>query len=167
MNESCEFLRDALPDHEAGRLEPERARRVEAHLEGCERCREEAAAIRLIAASRVRAPAGLADRVAAAVSGPAPSQAPSTGPARPAPPASTGPRWGWRQWALPLAAAAALATVLVQPGVEEAPDADVAVVEAYAPYGDWPAGDGVVAGHAVLSDLTAEQLERLLEEMES
>ena len=73
----------------------------------------------------------------------------------------------WRAWTLPLAAAAALAVWL---GANEllAPDsAAPAVVDVaeYEPYGAWPASDGIVAGDLVLSELSVEELEALLEEM--
>jgi hypothetical protein len=55
------------------------------------------------------------------------------------------------------------------PGTDRAaaPESALAAVGDFDPYGAWPAGGPVVAGAAALSELSEEELERLLEEMES
>ena len=87
--------------------------------------------------------------------------------------APRGAGWrGWGPWALPLAAAAALILWLggngLRSGPSEEPAATVDAVDAdYDPYGAWPGSNGMVAGDLVLSELTVEELEALLEEMNS
>lgn len=71
-NRDCGRWQDALPDYVAGRLRPEAARAVAAHLEACSECRDEAALVTALFAP-ARAPAGLAERVLTAVqAGPRP-----------------------------------------------------------------------------------------------
>ncbi|HUG40939.1 MAG TPA: zf-HC2 domain-containing protein [Longimicrobiales bacterium] len=165
MSTGCEFHADALPDLAAGRLEPARAARVREHLPECARCREELALLTRIAHARVTPPAGLEARIRTAV------REGTGGPTV----ARRRPRGGaWRPWALPLAAAAGLALLWIgvpdrRPGAEGSPDAPEAVAlaaDADHPYGAWPATGTVVAGDLVLSELTTEDLQTLLEEME-
>ena len=117
----------------------------------------------LEAAGKVAAGAGRSTRTEVAGSRAAPSA--------PARPWFSAPLRRWRPWALPVAAAAALALWL---GANATFDTDtpgagsgVEVVAEYDPFGAWPGTDGEVAGAPVLSDLSMEQLEALLEEMES
>lgn len=159
MNVGCDFHGDALADLELGRLSVERAREVEDHLAACQECRASLPTIQAVRANAVQVPEGLESRIRDAVgrsSGRVPSRVPS------------------RSWAALLAAAAALAVVWLgvgrDPGIapEAVPDTGAeAMVEGHQPYGSFPAWDGVVAGDPVLSDLSVEELERLLEEMES
>ena len=107
----------------------------------------------------------------AAVSGPAGGGSGSSeGAGAMRPRAGRTARW-WRPMALPLAAAAAIAALWLG-GSELARDpAGVAPVDAveedYDPFGAWPGAGGQVAGDPLLSELTEEQLEQLLEELES
>lgn len=179
MTMDCGFNEDALPDHVAGRLEPHRAREVAAHLAGCEDCRRSVELIRAVRASTVRVPEGLESRIQEAVRWAGGVEAGSSdhGTSSRVVDGPAGRRsFGWsssRSWALALAAAAVLAVLWLGVGREGGltpwsdPGADVAAEPAdYEPYGSWPASDGVVAGELVLSDLSVEELEHLLEGME-
>ena len=171
MSTGCEFYGDALVELARGGLEPERVQRVEAHLAECEACRADLAVIRAVESAPAAVPEGLQSRIREAVRGGAERSAPVAD----APGVRTrrAPVWhGWRPWALPVAAAAALAlwlgaAELVGPGAESgASDVAVEAVE-YDPYGAWPGSSGVVAGEVVLSELSVEELEALLEELDS
>ena len=85
-------------------------------------------------------------------------------------------RWAPARWAPAQAAAAVLAVLWMgvrsvgDPAPAPGPEVEAAqaAVEAeYAPYGAWPASGEVVAGEVVLSELSVEELESLLEELES
>ncbi len=71
---NCDAVRDALPEALAGRLAPEDARAVAAHLTGCAECQGEAELIRLLRQHPVRVPDGLEARVRAV----APARAPAS-----------------------------------------------------------------------------------------
>jgi anti-sigma factor RsiW len=182
MSTACEFYVDALGDFVVGRLDPERQLRVERHVANCPNCAATLEAARAVRAAAAPVPAGLEARIQRAVReavredrarGMAGEDRTRGGaavigsPRRV--PAERGTRW--RPWAVPLAAAAALALVWVGVGefgggptgaeTELIGEADVA------PYGAWPATDGRIAGDPLLSELSEEQLERLLEEMGS
>lgn len=164
MSTGCEFYADALVELARGGLEPERAERVEAHMATCDACRAALAVVRRVQRAPAPVPAGLEARIQAAVRGPIPAAV--GGPK--APVERTG--WGGRRaWALPVAAAAGLALwlgagALLAPGPRAAAGEDEMAVE-YEPYGTWPGSSGVVAGEVVLSELSLEELEALLEEM--
>lgn len=172
MSTGCEFYADALVQLARGGLEPERTDRVEAHLAECEVCRGDLAVIRAVESALAPAPEGLESRIREAVRRGASHNAPMVD----APPSLIGrrpARPGWqRAWALPMAAAAALAlwlgaAELLSPAAEPgASDVGVDAVE-YDLYGAWPGSTGVVAGEVVLSELSVEELEALLEELDS
>lgn len=171
MSTGCEFYADALVARARGDLEPERVEGVEAHVASCDECRATLAVLRRVRGVPAPMPAGLEGRIQAAVRGvePGESRAPEAG--SPASRAGSGrARWGgWRSWALPIAAAAGVAlwigaSALLAPGPAAGPGDDAALVE-YEPYGTWPGSSPVVAGELVLSELSVEELEALLEEM--
>lgn len=168
MNTGCEFHADALVDHAAGRLAGERARRLEEHLAGCAECRESLAVILAVRSAPLPVPDGLESRIRTAVRTTPTSDRPARAVDEPR---TVGAPFRWRPWALPLAAAAALAVVWVGIGDIGWPggagDDPIVVPEDYEPYGTWPAADGIVAGDPLLSELSVEDLERLLEEMDS
>ena len=60
-------VRDALPDYLHDRLDTARRRRVEAHLAGCDACREELALLRALRVTMRRAPAVDSEAIAAAI----------------------------------------------------------------------------------------------------
>ena len=169
MSTGCEFHADALADRAAGRLEAARAARLEEHLATCAECREDLAVLELVDRARAVPPVGLEERIrAAARQAAGEPREPSSGPVAPAR-RRTGGRWV--PWAVPLAVAAGLATVWL--GVPDRPapipddlEADATPLAAEAPFGTWPAAGADVAGDPVLSELSAEDLELLLEEME-
>jgi len=175
MSGECEFNGDRLLRQAAGRLDPEERAGLDAHLVDCDTCRSELSVLTALRAAAPGPPAGLEARIRAAVRAElrreAPAGAVTADARRPrVQPVPRGRRRSWRvAWALPLAAAAALALVWV--GVRApwtdagGPTVEVTLADDYAPYGTWPASDGLVAGEPVLSDLSVEELERLLEEM--
>lgn len=166
MSGRCEFFADALIERAAGALDGERATRLDAHLAECADCTASLATVRALQAAPLSVPAGLEARIRTAVREVGVPAAP-----HPNPPARQRPgRARWRLWAAPLAAAAALAALWIGVGLPGASDqaADtVAVFEDYDLYGAWPADGLIVAGEPVLSELSVEELEWLLLEMES
>lgn len=62
----CDRVRELLPDHAAGRLEPATAAAVEGHLRTCDECRGESAIVGLLARHPAPLPPGLEARVLAA-----------------------------------------------------------------------------------------------------
>ncbi|MBW3554917.1 MAG: zf-HC2 domain-containing protein [Gemmatimonadetes bacterium] len=166
MSTGCEFHADALADLAAGRLEADRAARVREHLATCAACREDLEVLTIVSRAEATPPEGLEDRIRAAA-----REVAQEGQGRTAPAVRARRPSRWRPWALPLAAAAGLATLWV--GVlgrdadsDDRFEADALALAAEAPFGAWPAAGPVVAGDPVLSELSTEDLERLLEEME-
>ncbi|MGK7311399.1 MAG: anti-sigma factor family protein [Candidatus Longimicrobiales bacterium M2_2A_002] len=176
MSTGCECYGDALVDLVRGELEPGRAERVEAHLETCDACRAELAVVRAVRQSPAPVPDGLDARIRTAVAERLAVGARAAGgsiestPRPVAGPRARSPWQRWRIWALPAAAAAALTLwvggALVLPSDGAGPTATTEPTAGYDPYGVWPTADGVVAGDVVLSELTVEELEALLEEMQ-
>jgi anti-sigma factor RsiW len=186
MSTGCDFYSDALADRALGRLEPGRAESVERHLETCQECRDALGVMRQVRSTPLAVPEGLEARLQAAVreaaaGGERTVAAPPTGPVAESglrrPGRGAGAAFGVgfrRRWALPLAAAAVLAALWfgLSPDGRPSPDVEPGVgfmvaVEEYEPYGSWPASGDVIAGELVLSELSLEELELLLEEMES
>jgi anti-sigma factor RsiW len=163
MTTACEFYADAVVERAAGVLDPERASWLDAHLASCAEC---AAALRTVSAlhaSPLPVPDGLEARLRTAVRAAA-GQPGDTRAARGA--------FHWRAWALPLAAAAAAGGVWIAseafgPGSDGGGETPLVAFEEYDPYGAWPAGGVFVAGQAALSELSTEELEHLLTEMET
>ena len=185
MSTGCEFYSDALVDLGTGTMDPQREERVREHLVRCEDCRAELEVIRAVRTAQAPRPEGLEERLAAAVIGTldretdAQAKTPGDGRAdafeagtgaRPAT-GAVGRRRFARAWALPLAAAAAAAVWLGAIELLGPTDLEVETGELvrtdWDPYGALPAEGGVVAGEVVLSDLSVEELETLLEEMQS
>lgn len=168
MSTGCEFYADALVDLARGDLERERAERVEGHLAGCEACRGALEVIRAVRAAPAPVPAGLEARIRDAVRGGVAAESSIRAARAPRP----NPWRGWRPWALPVAAVAALAlwigaAELLSPGDPgDTVGSGVTTME-YVPYGAWPGSNGELAGDLVLSELSVEELEALLEEMQS
>lgn len=211
----CEAVRDALAALAAGRLDDGRTAAIEEHVASCAECAAERDLARALLASRVAAPAGLADRITRELARRAHGRRNAPGALR---------------WigAAGLAAAAGMALLLAWPDARSverqqtarvAADAPAAVVEdpfmdetlldaspvrpqaialdramdeaarlertaaetpgrdetAPAPLamdvgselGDWPGADGVSAGEAVLDQLSYEQMQLLLSEMDT
>lgn len=152
MNElNCEYVRDTYPDVLNGTADRATATAVQAHLEQCVDCREEAEAVAGIFAGSLVAPPGLHERVLAEFG-------------------ARAPRHGRRLRYLAMAATVAAALIGgsllfdTQPAGEDAPR----VVEA----GERGIGvvtveAALVSGTESLQDLTVEELEKLLGEIES
>lgn len=160
----CDSARDLAPEWVRGALEPGAAREVAAHVAACDDCAAEANVVRALLGAPVDVPAGLHERIILAVG-------------RPAAP------W-YRGHGRAVALAATAAGVLLlgrsvldrEPGDAAPGGAPVPVAEASGsvlgealapPYSGWPGADGVLAGSVVLQDLSDDELELLLQEMDS
>ena len=145
----CEMVRERLPDLVGGRLAPADAALVEAHLDVCPECGDEAALLRLLFASRPAAPAELERRI--------------EGSTRRARLRAYHPWWG--------VAAASVAAVALGIGVMSRDTPAVEEVEVPGIVAGveetslWVADDGLVAGAPALEGLSDEALLVLLEEM--
>lgn len=151
MTMTCEIARDLLPELVSGALDRALADAVERHLDVCAACAAERGVVALVRAAVVRPPAGLESRVVRAV------------------------RTGGRAQRLPQArrlAVAAMAAFAVLTGglllrgvvsdeTEPAPGmADVTL--------GWPVvQDPILRATPALHDLSVEELESLLAELES
>lgn len=164
----CEEVKDLLPEWTADLLVHARREAVETHLPDCAECREEAELLRAVLASRPTAPEGLEARIQARVREDF-SRAPATheGTVR-----ALRPRPGrlWAPaWALSAAALAALSLgigVLWNGNLPEVTIEPVEVASQEPLPEAWLWDDGVVAGAPVFDDLTDEELQALIEEME-
>lgn len=142
----CDSIRDLLPSLVRGEMLPHEAASLEHHLLGCERCRAEAEIVRLLQESLVPVPAGLESRVIGAVRRRSSRR--------------------WRPARLALAATVAAAVLggslfferTFRPGADDA--LDVATLS-------WAAAeDPLLHGSNELYELSAEELELLLSELE-
>jgi predicted anti-sigma-YlaC factor YlaD len=153
----CESTRDLLPPLVRAELTGPDAATVEAHLATCAACLEEVAVVRQVHALKVVVPAGLEARVLTAVRRRMPA-----------------PRWVPARWAMAATFAAAVlgGTVIferlgvrlgddVQPAFVELDDGVVTVLS-------WAAAeDPLLHGLSALDQLSIEELEVLLAELES
>ena len=147
---NCEYVREVYADVLHGRAAAETVTAVRAHLAGCADCRDEIRLIEALHAATVTVPAGLHERVMGDVA----NSSPARGPAP-------------RRWAMAATVAAALigGTVLlnsdrspVNPPAAAAEDGGLGFVTVEA---------AMVSGTSSLQDLTVEELEQLLGEIES
>jgi anti-sigma factor RsiW len=174
MNKGCEFYADALIERAADLLDEGRAAQLDTHMATCEECTDTLRAIRALRAAPLEVPVGLEARVRSAVreaagasSAPAETMAATTGRhARPSASAR------WRPWALPLAAAGAAVGIWIGVGTPGTGPTDfdepsLAALDDYEIFGAWPADGVIVAGDPLLGELSLEELEILLREMES
>ena len=152
MNEfNCEYVREVYPDVLHGQAEAATVAAVRAHLDACAECREEAELIELLLSVRQQVPAGLHDRVVTTL---------QTAPRR-----SRFPR-KYMALAATLAAALIGGSLLLdttQPtdpraGAESPKNGGLGVITVEA---------AMVTGTGSLQDLTVEELEQLLGEIES
>jgi anti-sigma factor RsiW len=146
MNEmDCVTTKDLLPEYTAGMLDGGATARVRAHLADCESCRGEVELISLLR-TNVELPAGLEQRVVAAV---------RAGEARRA------PRWGMKRYAMAATVAfAALTGSWIWQSIRrsETPPADTSAAMA---------ADAHVLRSPGLSALSEDELLALLKEIES
>ena len=167
-NLTCERVRDLLPEWLAGSLGGEGPAAVREHLSGCAVCRQEEALLRAVLAVRPEPPAGLEARIQARVRAELPAGL--EGEERRV---LAFRRRGWRSWtpAWALSAAALVALSLgigvVWNGETPAVTSEPLEVAAQEPLPEaWLWDDGLVAGAPVYEDLTDEELQALIEEME-
>jgi anti-sigma factor RsiW len=152
----CEATRDLLPLRIRQELPPHEATAVDAHVSGCTACGAELALVQRLAAARPAVPAGLEQRVLLAVRRPAP-----------------------RRWVpAGVGMAAVLAGLLIggvlvlqRAGYEPAADpvpVSVVLENGTAPVVSWALPDDpLLHGGSTLQELSAEQLELILAELES
>jgi hypothetical protein len=148
-NMNCETVREWIPDYVSGRLDSLDETSTQSHLNVCDECAAEVALARLIFASRVEVPDGLANRVRDAV------RRERTPVSRP-----------W--WGISAAAVAALALGI---GISsDNPDQIEISVPGYAyeiEEGDmWLSDDGLIAGAPAFEGLSDEALLQLLDELD-
>jgi anti-sigma factor RsiW len=167
----CDRVRDLLPDYAQGRLAPVQANQVKRHVAQCDDCTVELAVLDVLGAGAVVPPPDLARRVEIALD----AELAGASPGAPEIRLRRARRPWWRSFWTPAAvlataAAAFMVTRAVDTASKDPLDSaatlvarDTAVV---APYGDWPGADGEVAGLAMLDDLSAQQLQTLLDRME-
>lgn len=148
---NCEYVRDVLPDVLAGRAPADVSAVVQAHLVSCDDCRAEAALLELLR-TPATVPAGLHERVVSAAS-------------------KTRTRTRFRRSDLAMAATLAAAVIGGSVLLETR---NSPVVQATAPgvthvqsLGAVGVEDAMLSGKASLDDLSVEQLEQLLGEIES
>lgn len=174
----CEEVLDRLPERMAGGLAPEKRRAMDAHLSGCEEC---GATYRFLAEAmetRPDPPAGSLNQVLEAVAREMDREFPGT--AHPEAQVVVLPRTRrafWRNWSLPLPAAAVLVLALGTASLwfgrsgngaggltETGEPLEVAQGDGYSFFaGD----DPLVAGAVVLEELSDEELRAILEDWES
>lgn len=162
----CGEVQELLPDWVSGLLDSDRVEGVEAHLSSCPSCREEGALVRTILEARPKPPQGLQERIQARVreemaGGRGTSAARELQPKR---------LWSYTPaWVLSAAALAILSLgvgVLWEDGTPEVTVEPVEVASQEPLPEAWLWDDGVVAGAPVYDDLTDEELQALIEEME-
>jgi hypothetical protein len=150
MSEHCEAVRDLLPDLVADRLSGAQSALVHEHVASCQACADELDLVRSIRADAVVLPVQLEGRVLNALR------------------SDRRPSWftpGRAALAAPVAFALLTATMLdfggeAEPG--ETPD-----IEALAPP-PWPSADEpLMRGGPALNQLSLDELESLLKELES
>lgn len=150
---NCEYVRDIYPDALHGRMDPELAQRVREHVALCDDCAAECALVAAIYHHQTPLPAGLPERVITA---------------------ATQPRRRALIRPAHLAMAATLAAALIGgailidtqqplPGQQKQPTARRGVLHVGAVGVDAT----MMTGKTSLDDLSVEQLEKLLGEMES
>ncbi|HUG02594.1 MAG TPA: zf-HC2 domain-containing protein [Longimicrobiales bacterium] len=170
---TCGEFRDRLVEFRNGSLPALEAAETQAHTERCAECAAELALLGALARDRRSAPRGFAAGVLAAYRvKPAAGSARAlrdSAPRRVKPAGRT--RFGRR--ALPMAVAAAgilLAGVVLARGIgpaAEPGDLGLTPAEASVAILPWPGHDGVLAGAPALDVLSNDEIEALLEELDS
>lgn len=157
MSHDCDTMRDLLPLYVRGAVLPHEQAAAEQHIASCADCAQEASIIRLLQQSIEPVPAGLEDRVLSAVRAPQPRTARRFVPAR-----------------LAMAATVTLAVIGGALAIDRytAPPADgemmLAEFELPSAMVGWVVdSDPLLHGGATLDELTVEELEILLAELES
>jgi predicted anti-sigma-YlaC factor YlaD len=176
----CDGVRDLLPELHHGELSSAVRHRVDAHLASCEECRDILAFLRRVDGERPEARASALEAARTAAAREFAERTRFTGPERmeegivPLNAARERPRWlSDLRWSLPAAAVlvVALGTSAIwfggggpQAGGIDPLEAVQSEVDGYAFYlGE----DPVIAGGVVLEQLSDDELQTLLEELES
>jgi predicted anti-sigma-YlaC factor YlaD len=148
-NLNCEYVRDVYPDVLHGKADASLAQRVRAHIAACDECRDEAMLLEVLYAQPAQPPAGLHERVVLNV---------------------TRPQSRWRWSRSDLAMAATLAAALIGGGVimqSNRAQTGERAIAAEAAIGFVGVEGIMLSGKGSLDDLSVEELETLLGEMES
>jgi anti-sigma factor RsiW len=166
-SQQCDVVRDRLPEWKAGLLQRGESEAVEVHLAACGACRDELELLEALLLARPEPPTGLEARIQARVRQEllhesAHRNDPSVIPI------SRGRRW-IPAWALSAAAVVLLALgarAILGPGGPDA-EQDPLLVAVQEPLPEaWLWMDGMVAGAPVFDDLSDEELEALVRELE-
>lgn len=153
MKMTCDTVRDRMPELAAGLLADEEAVPVERHLDACAACADEREVVLFLRAASPEPPPGLEARIVRTVRAGAPAA--SRGRTVPS-------------FAIAAGAAFALLTgsLLVRGGIGAGDEGSGAAVREVTL--GWPTVvDPILRAAPVLSDLTVEELESLLAELES
>ena len=143
---NCEYVRDVYPEVMNGSADAQLAQSVRAHFASCDDCRAEIEVLDLLHSVDLSVPAGLHERVTKAV---------------------LQPRARWRITRNELAMVATLAAAVIGGSlIMQSPSAPPAKA-APAGFGFVSVEDAMLSGKASLEDLSVEELEKLLGEMES
>jgi len=147
---SCEWVRDRLPDRPAGRMEASERERLEAHLDGCGDCRDELALVTALWEGRPQPSYELAERVRERLQ------------------RERDRRRRGHPWWMAVAAAlvVALGTGVVWSHLQ-GPEGPGSVLLTEDVESDlWPGGETLVAGGLVWDDLSEEEIQALLEDLD-
>lgn len=142
---NCEYILDVYPDVLNGSADPSVAQQVRAHVATCDECFADIALLTSLQSVQTPVPAGLHDRVLQAAN-------------------ARQPRWRASRGGLAMAATLAAAVIggslLVQ-------TQNTTVKKQEQSFGFVSVEDAMVSGASSLDDLSVEELEKLLGEMES
>jgi anti-sigma factor RsiW len=163
--QSCDDVRDLLPEFAAGTLAGEETGWVEDHLSACEACAEELRLVSRVLDDKPEAPPGLRDAITARIRADGLTQADDVGQVLPmrSPRRRWTPAWGLSAAAL-VAVSLGIGVVWSQFGGDGEVPLEVSLQEPLPEAWLWD--DGIVAGGLNLDGLTDEELEALLEELE-
>lgn len=157
---NCEYVREIYPDVLHGKADAETSAAVRAHIASCDECAADSALLDAVHAQPVAVPAGLHKRITAAVRAPVPE------------------RRAWNVGRRAMALAASVAVVVIGGSVFVLTnDGSRATPYALRPTPPMPAAapslgavgveDAMMSGKSSLEDLSVEQLQKLLGDIES
>jgi hypothetical protein len=144
----CEWTRERIPDHAAGRLADGEEKLADLHFADCDECRDELDLAYLVFSSRAMEPEGFADKINAAV--------------------HSRRVTSHRQWWGAAAAAVALLAIGLNVILDRSGPGDLPLAESEFEIESenlWLTDDALIAGAPMLGGLSDEVLGRLLEEL--